>query len=152
MVWGGGNKALENTPQIIIVDASVVIKWFNIEKNTDKAVLLKEKFLKQKILLCAPSLLFYEVANALRYNPEFGELDVKKAIENLEDIQLKIFNYEKWFSQAIKIAFQYGITIYDSSYIGLGFSLNAPIITADEKLVKKVAISSLNSLSDNDFC
>ncbi len=134
---------MERTSKIIVLDASVIVKWFNEEIYTDNAVILKEKYLKKQCIIYEPSLLFYEVSNALRYNPELGEKDVIQAIQSLIDLQLKIVDVDKWFLKSITLAYNHGITLYDSAYIALGLSLNAPIYTADEKLEKKVPLSEV---------
>ena len=134
---------MERNSKIVVLDASVIVKWFNEEIYTDNAVILKEKYLKKQFIIYEPSLLFYEVSNALRYNSELGEKDVVQAIQNLIDLQLKIVGIDKWFLKSISLAYNHGITIYDSAYIALGLSLHAPIYTADEKLEKKVQLSDV---------
>ncbi|MBD3226797.1 MAG: PIN domain-containing protein [Candidatus Lokiarchaeota archaeon] len=134
---------MERNTEIIVLDASVIVKWFNKESYTKKAVILKEKYLKREYLIYEPSLLFYEVSNALRYNSEFGENDVIQAIKSLMDLQLKIVEIDNWFSKSITLAYKYGITIYNAAYIALGNFLNAPIYTADEKLENKIQLSEV---------
>jgi predicted nucleic acid-binding protein len=134
---------MERDTEIIILDASVIVKWFNKENYTQSAIILKEKYLKKEILIYEPSLIFYEVSNALRYNSEFGENDVIQAVQSLIDLQLKIVENDNWFSKSITLAYKYGITIYDAAYIALGIFLNAPIYTADEKLGNKLQLTDL---------
>ncbi len=55
---------------------------------------------------------------------------------------------KEWLEKAIELAFATGITIYDSSYIGLANVLNAPVITADERLIKKVKQPYLVHISE----
>jgi predicted nucleic acid-binding protein len=134
--------------KIKVVDASVIIKWFNKEIYTENALLLRENFIKKQFLIYVPSLLFYEVGNALRYNSELGEDDVTSAIQNLIDLQLKIAEINIWFFKSIPIAYKYGITIYDSAYIALGIYLNAPVISADDKMIEKTQIPLLIHIKD----
>ncbi|HUX98272.1 MAG TPA: type II toxin-antitoxin system VapC family toxin [Candidatus Deferrimicrobium sp.] len=131
---------MERNPKIIVLDASVIVKWFNEEIYTDNAIILKDNYLKKQNIIYEPSLLFYEVSNALRYNSQLGEKDVIQAIQNLIDLQLKIVDMNEWFLKSISLAYKHGITIYDAAYLALGLSLNAPIYTADEKLEKKVQL------------
>ena len=139
----GGNTKMERNSKIIVLDASVIVKWFNQEIYTDNALILKDNYLKKEYIIYEPSLLFYEVSNALRYNSELGAKDVIQAIQSLLELQLKVVRIEKWFLEAISLAYKHGITIYDSAYIALGLSLNVPIYTADEKLEKKVQLSDV---------
>ena len=52
--------------KILVLDASVAVKWFNPEPLRDKALEIRESFVEGKIQLEAPSLLPYELGNALR--------------------------------------------------------------------------------------
>ncbi|MHA1386283.1 MAG: type II toxin-antitoxin system VapC family toxin [Candidatus Helarchaeota archaeon] len=139
---------MANNSKIRIIDASVVVKWFNKEIYTENALDLRDRFIKREFNFYVPSLLFYEVANALRYNPELGENDVNSAIQNLMDLQLKIADINIWFLKSISLAYKFGITIYDSAYIALGFYLGSPIITADEKLIEKIQLPQLIHIKD----
>jgi len=56
-------------PKKIVVDASVAIRWCNVEQHAQKALAIREDYAKQRIDLVASYLLPYEVGNALRYLP-----------------------------------------------------------------------------------
>jgi len=49
----------------IVLDASVVAKWFIEEENTEKAIeiTIRDKFVRGEIEVLAPSLLIYEIRN-----------------------------------------------------------------------------------------
>jgi len=49
-------------------------------------------YTKGEVDLIAPSLLFYEVANALRYNPRFG---IKSALAAFEDLGITIHDLRR---------------------------------------------------------
>jgi predicted nucleic acid-binding protein len=53
-------------------------------------------------------------------------------------IGLVLHRFEELIYDAIKIAFENDITIYDALYVSLSNSLEAPLITYDEILLKKV--------------
>jgi len=55
-----------------ILDASVVLKWFVNEADSGQALKLREDFYAGKREIVVPDLLFFEIANALRYNPTFS--------------------------------------------------------------------------------
>ncbi|MEM1980534.1 MAG: type II toxin-antitoxin system VapC family toxin, partial [Candidatus Caldarchaeum sp.] len=65
--------------KILVLDANVAVKWFNVEPLRKEALTIRSKYASGEIDLIAPDLLHYEVANALRYNPRFGIEDVKTA-------------------------------------------------------------------------
>lgn len=54
----------------IVVDASVAVKWFAAERDVDKALKLKDSY-QAEDLKVAPTLISYEVMNALRFHPYY---------------------------------------------------------------------------------
>ncbi|MHA2202983.1 MAG: type II toxin-antitoxin system VapC family toxin [Candidatus Hodarchaeales archaeon] len=124
--------------QTLVVDASVALKWFVDEINTEKALEVRD-YLKKEATPIVPALFFYEIANVLRYKPEFGSKDVNKIIKALIDFQFRIELFEeKLANLTIDLAYQYGITIYDASYIAIGRRSQIAVITADKNLFAKV--------------
>ncbi|MFQ6054866.1 MAG: type II toxin-antitoxin system VapC family toxin [Methanosarcinales archaeon] len=122
-----------------VLDASVVIKWFSEEEHTDKALEIRDKFLRGKCDIAVPDLLLYEVSNALRYNPDFEEEDVNDAINSLFDMEIDIIvPISKIIKSAINLAFKYDITIYDATYVALAKEIRFTFITADNKLYRKI--------------
>ena len=65
--------------EIVVLDASVVIKWFSDEEHTERALEIRTWYVDNRISVYVPDLLVYELSNALRYNPDFGVADAQKA-------------------------------------------------------------------------
>jgi predicted nucleic acid-binding protein len=125
-------------PEEVVLDASVVVKWFSEEEGTDRAVSLRDEHIQGKRTIVAPDLLVYEVENALRFRPGLGPDEATKAIECLFDIQLDLITPSKeLLKKSAQHAFKYGITIYDSCYLALADFLGAYIITADTQTFKR---------------
>lgn len=123
----------------IVIDASVIVKWFIDENDSDKAEIIKEQFINEKINLIIPSLLYYEVLNALKYSNLFklDELNlVGESIENygFDAVVIKDEIREKM----VEIAINHDISMYDASYIALAEKYKTQLITADEKISKKL--------------
>jgi predicted nucleic acid-binding protein len=124
--------------KIALVDASVAVKWFNLEDDSGPAISLLNDYRSNKVDLIAPYLLIYEVGNALRYNPDFGENDVREALHYLESLQLNLRLVSKEDIDAFtSTAFQLGLTIYDSIYLALAKGEDHELFTADEKSLAK---------------
>ncbi|MEM2941687.1 MAG: type II toxin-antitoxin system VapC family toxin, partial [Thermoproteota archaeon] len=70
----------------LVLDASVIVKWFSIEEDSDIAVEIRDKHVEGVLSIVSPDLALYEVVNALRYNPAFNTEDLKRAVSNLMDI------------------------------------------------------------------
>ena len=77
--WSRGHKILENAP-VFIVDTSVAVKWYVKEAMRDQALRVIDDFLSDRIDLQAPSLLLYELGNALRYHPGLTEAHCADAV------------------------------------------------------------------------
>lgn len=125
--------------EAVVVDASVAVKWFNVEEYSEQAVSLRDNHVAGEVILAAPSLIVWEVCNALRYSAEMGSREVKKALRDLIDLQILLLEPDPdWMGKAIGEAFEKGITLYDSSYLALAAHLRASYYSADETLLSKV--------------
>ncbi|MGB9895581.1 MAG: type II toxin-antitoxin system VapC family toxin [Thermoproteota archaeon] len=51
----------------VVVDASVIVKWFVEEENSDNAIKIRDKYIEGEIKLVAPEIITFEVLNALYY-------------------------------------------------------------------------------------
>ena len=124
---------------MIILDASVVVKWFSEEEYTEKALEIRERIRRGEERVIVPDLLLYELANALNYNPNFNVNDVSYALKSIFDMDLDIVTpLPEIINLAITIAFEYTITVYDAFYIALAKDLRFSFITADARLCERV--------------
>ena len=131
----------------MILDASVILKWFLDETESNIALGLKESHVTGTFTIVAPDILIYEVGNALRYEPEFSPDEVNCCLEELYELNIDIIAPISDIVNLItEIAYQKDITFYDASYIALAQSLNLQYITADEKLYNKVKAFSFVTL------
>ena len=123
----------------VVADASIICKWFVEEDYSREARLLRDAYASGLIDIVVPSLMYYEVLNALKYSGEFGEDELKEVAEVLEDCQLTEFSLKGEVAlRAVEIAMRKGLTMYDASYVALAYKLNTVLYTADEKLIGKV--------------
>lgn len=133
----------------IVVDASVAVKWYNIEDHTENALKLRADYAARRVDLVAPYLLVYEIANSLRYNPDFGAEDLKSAMTDIFGMQMGLqLLGEELVEKASNLAFKYGITFYDASYLALAEAGDAPFYSADDKLLTKVANENARHIRD----
>jgi predicted nucleic acid-binding protein len=123
----------------IVIDASVIVKWFIEEIDSDKARFLRDEFISGKIELTVPSLFYFEVLNALKYSQLFEPSELDNAGESLENYGFKIITIKDDFRKhMIKVAVDHEMSIYDAAYLGLSIGLNKIYCTADEKIIKKL--------------
>jgi predicted nucleic acid-binding protein len=133
----------------VVPDASVVVKWYNLEPDTEKALQLRRDYASRQVELVAPYLISYEVANSLRYNPDFGAEDVKSAITDLLNMQMNLqLLDDEQVRRATELAFKHGITLYDSAYLAVAEAGDMMLYTADDKLITKVASERMRHIRD----
>jgi len=122
-----------------VIDTSVIYKWYVDEELSKKATEILVNFKEGKTEISMPELVFYEIANSLRFNPKNTEDDVVEVIDNLNSLNLNVVVITTGLlKDALKISYKYGITVYDGVFIALAKDLNFDFITADKKLYNKV--------------
>ncbi|MEM2106995.1 MAG: type II toxin-antitoxin system VapC family toxin [Candidatus Bathyarchaeia archaeon] len=138
MVQRGGYQKLERTPKNIVIDASVVAKWFIPEEDSYNASEVMRKYSDGRIDLYAPDLLIYEVANVLRYRPDVSAETLLDCIESLIKLQINLIPPStEIVSEAAAKARELDLSIYDACYIVIAETLATNLITADMKLYEK---------------
>ncbi|MHA1223637.1 MAG: type II toxin-antitoxin system VapC family toxin [Candidatus Heimdallarchaeaceae archaeon] len=120
-----------------VIDTSVLIKWFIKEVKRESALELRDSYLKGEINLIAPDLILYELLNALKYIKLHNEEEMKTIFETIMNYDINLHYMDKELAEeAIKLAKNSELTIYDSSYLALAKLMDGKLITADEKLIK----------------
>jgi len=123
----------------VVVDASVIVKWFVEEEGSDKSLKLRHKYIEGRVGIIAPELVIFEALNALYYKKLFSEDELKEISEALEAYSLTLYPLRgEYADKAVEIAFKNDITIYDASYIALAVIKDARMYTADRKLIRKL--------------
>lgn len=117
---------------IVVVDASVVIKWYVDEVHTAEA----EQLLDGRFELHAPELLLPEFGNILWKKCRQDDLEVNEA-----ELALKLFRkqsvilhpHDNLLKTALLGALETGQAVYDWTYLSLALSLTCPLVTADRR-------------------
>jgi len=123
--------------ETIVIDTSVLIKWFIKEIKRESALEIRDSYLKGEINLIAPDLILYEFLNALKYINQHNEEEMKTIFETIMNYDINLFHINKELAEeSIKIAKNSELTIYDSSYLALAKLKEGKLITADEKLIR----------------
>ena len=124
--------------EILVVDASVAVKWFIPEEHSDVAELL----LDENFDLAVPRLFFSEFGNILWKKFTRGELsreDAMDAATRLRSASLKPMPDELLLEAAVGIACDLNHPAYDCYYLALADMLGTTLVTADKKFANKVA-------------
>ncbi|HEY8036796.1 MAG TPA: type II toxin-antitoxin system VapC family toxin [Methylobacter sp.] len=123
---------------IVVVDASVSIKWFfpasAQEQNTDQAVSVLRQVQSGQVTLMQPAHWLPEVIAVItRIRPEIAE----QAIDYLSAMEVKVQQDADILKTAARLSQQFSHHLFDTLYHALAIYLNAVFITADEKYYRK---------------
>lgn len=122
----------------LVVDASVVVKWYVPERDHAAALTLRDDYLDGDVDLFAPSLLPFEVVNALRYSGNYEGDSLTAAAESLADYGIELQSFAG-SGDIAATANELDIAIYDASYLALAAEVDGLVYTADEPLLSAVA-------------
>ncbi len=134
-----------------IIDSSVIVKWFSSynEKHRDKSLYLLNLYKENKINIFIPELVILEISNALRFNKNLEEKEVKEILKYLYSLELTIiYLNEEFIINAINIAYEDNITVYDSIFIEISNKLKIPLISANPKHFKSLKRRNIIMLED----
>ena len=130
----------------LVVDASVLIKFYVPEVLFDRAERLLAKVEKGDIELSAPDLIYPEVGNILWKKQRLKELtrpEAEEITDAILSLPLKIEASRPILPLAIDIAIACGISVYDAIYVSLAKVYETTMITADRKLADTLAKTDL---------
>lgn len=122
---------------MVVLDTSVVAKWFLEEEGSDKAAKIREEFLSGNAQLVLCDLTLYERGNLLNFNG-FSPSETDAALGSLFDLGIDIIApTREVLGATAKIAAEYDLTFYDASFVALARELQFKLKTADKKIWEK---------------
>jgi predicted nucleic acid-binding protein len=132
-----------NTGPGVVVDTSVVAKWrLNDEDLLGEARLLLDRYIAQEIMLFAPSLIRYELANTFAKARRVGRLSTNDVIDGLRDFfALRIqalADEDALIVSASRLAERLGLSAYDATYVALAEELGITLVTNDQGILASV--------------
>jgi len=118
----------------VVLDSSVVVKWFSAEIKTDEVLRLRNSYTQGSLKFSISEILIVEVANALRYKPDYDTEKLRKALTSLLGLHLNIIHLsETILSRTAEIAYEGKVTFYDAFPVTLAEHQKTVCITADEQ-------------------
>jgi predicted nucleic acid-binding protein len=124
-----------------VIDASVVLKCFLPESDSQEAEGLLLAFLAGKTSLYAPDLLLIETACALwRRSIVRGEIsaaDARAIYRDLLTLPLNFQPSDRLAAAAFSLALLHRHSVYDAFYFALAAEMDCELLTADKALVAK---------------
>lgn len=122
----------------VVIDTSVILKWYLQEAGTFKAKQIYKDFQNQKIQIILPELIKYELGNALLKGKKLDSNKVKQPLANFYRLPLIFVALDNQLAfLTYQIAEQLKITFYDACFLALAKREKAVLITANPKHQQK---------------
>src|SRR3990167_5860823 len=121
----------------IVLDSSVIAKWFFEEEKREKAIHLRQLHKQTDIAIKVPSLLLFELGNIFLNKKAFNKQFFNESISTLFSINLQFVESSNILNIIFTTATDYKLTFYDATYVALAQNLKCDFITADKKLYQK---------------
>ncbi len=142
---------------VVVVDASLALKWVLSEPNSSAAINLLVKWNAEKMEVKAPALFAYEATNILYRQAVTGKLtyeEAKKLFTKLFAIGIVLdFSHHKDTSiQAMEFSHRFGLpAAYDTHYLALAEREQCEYWTADTRLWNAIGgkLTWVRRLGDN---
>ncbi len=135
----------------IVVDTSVIVKWFskdkeNLLKQADKIL---SDLQNNNIEIFVPELTKYELGNVLLKGKGLSPKQIKPILNQLAEIPLNYVRESTELAQATYfLAHKYKMTYYDAAFLALAKQRQAVLITENVKHQGKAKTIKVLSLAD----
>jgi predicted nucleic acid-binding protein len=123
----------------LVIDASIAVKWVVDEEGTSDALALRHK-----ARLIAPDLLVAEYANILWKKVQRAELSSEEAhvgARLLQGAEIELIPMLPLLDVTTSLAIALDHPAYDCAYLALAVERDCQFVTADERLLRKLAQS-----------
>jgi predicted nucleic acid-binding protein len=118
----------------VVIDTSVVVKWYIPEQHHEQARTLRDDFLNGKHDLYAPALMPFEALNALNYSGHYDGERLVEAADSLGKYGIESVSFRA-VGPIAEITTTVDITAYDAAYVALAVDRGATAYTADTTLL-----------------
>ncbi|MCX6036769.1 MAG: type II toxin-antitoxin system VapC family toxin [Chloroflexi bacterium] len=123
----------------MIVDASVLLNAFFPDEDQPQAQLLLRDHASGRVRLKAPTLLIYEVSNAVWQAERRGRIASAQTDEILQAVSaLGIDLMPLEWGETLPLARRFGRSAYDATYLTLAERMGEQLITGDMRLYNTV--------------
>lgn len=119
---------------VLIVDASVAVKWFFEEDHTEDAL----RLLDDRFNLHAPNFLLLEADSVVSKRARRRLITTRDGAavrDAVRRMPIQLHDFEPLADPAYELSVATGCAIYDCLYVALGELLDAQVVTADKRLI-----------------
>lgn len=131
---------MPSTAAALVVDTSVLIKWFKSEDEdlADEALALRERVDRAGADVYAPALLLYEIGNILTRKTDLDEDGVVAVLVAISGSRLIVAPPDPaLLARSARVARAHGLSFYDAAFVALAVALDCPMVTADRRLADR---------------
>ena len=122
----------------ILLDTSVLVKFFSPDEKDKKIDLLLDKIAQKKIKLILVDVALYELVSALSLSKKISSLTVFENIAAILDLEPEIISFSAdLIKRGLIFMEKFNLTIYDSLFIAAAEQKKVPLLTADYKHHRK---------------
>ena len=129
---------------MIVVDANVAVKWIIKQPLRERALAV----LTRPDILVAPTLFVSEVTSAVWQYVRAGQIDREQAHHALSATldQVTLLEEDRHLAEtALAVALELGYAPYDCFYLVAAINRDALLVTADKRLVNRLASTQYKS-------
>ena len=123
----------------MIVDASVVLRAFFPDEHQPHAQALIRGHVSGQVQLCAPTILLYELTNAVWQAERRGRIsdtDTEAILAAFDGLGIAV-EAVSW-REVLAVARRFNRSAYDAAYLALAEARGEPLVTADLRLYHAV--------------
>ena len=123
----------------MIVDASVILRAFFPDEDQAQAQALIRDHVSGRTRLLAPTLMVYEVTNAVVQGVRRGRItddDGEAILTSFEGLGIEMESVT--WQQILPLARRFDRSAYDAAYLALALARGEPLVTGDQRLYHAV--------------
>lgn len=125
----------------LIIDASIYLRLLLPDEQKTAPTHILKSFRDEQIVLNAPSIIAYEVANGLRsaiLSKRISKIRATTFLQSFLESPPQLHDFHLLAKSAFALANTYDLSIYDASYIALAQKEQLPFYTGDRRLAIKL--------------
>lgn len=126
----------------VVIDSSVVIKWFDAEPYVAEAERILVAYEQGTLAMLAPDLLPAEVGNIMWKKhtlvKRWTATEAHEALAKFQALSFTLTPSLLLLDDAFRLAVAHQRTVYDSLYLALSLREGCPFVTADERFVNAI--------------
>lgn len=118
----------------VVLDTSIVVKWYVEEEKSEKARQILSEYQKNKLAVVVPEIITLELANALYFGADFKSEILSETLSSFYALNIPHIPITMdLLLPSTDLMEKYNIAIYDALFIALSEKEKATLITADKK-------------------